>query len=186
MNYTILAATRSHLPYLPSIEKAAEILFPIEDLPASLRSINTSLDDLKNAQQHDLLWVAVDESNIPIAFLLADIIDDCLHIAEFDVHPDYGNRGIGTELLKYVLLVANQRSFPAVILTTFEHLPWNAPFYSHHSFEILSDNLIGTEFTEIRKQEEISGLKRRVAMILRLKPNPTLQLPIAIINEKLD
>jgi GNAT superfamily N-acetyltransferase len=183
MNYTILAATRSHLPYLPSIESAAEILFPIEDLPASLRSINTSLDDFENAQQNDLLWVAVDKSNIPIAFLLADIIDRCLHIAEFDVHPDYGNRGIGTELLKYVLLIANQRAFPAVILTTFEHLPWNAPFYSHHGFEILSDNLIGTEFAEIRKQEEISGLKRRVAMILRLKPNPS---PIAILNEKMD
>jgi GNAT superfamily N-acetyltransferase len=174
MNYTILSATSIHLPYLPSIENAAEILFPIEDLPESLRSINTSLDDFKNAQDNNLLWVAIDESNIPIAFLLADIIDRCLHIAEFDVHPNYGNRGIGTELLKYVLLVAKQRSFPAVILTTFEHLPWNAPFYSHHGFEILSDRLIGTEFAEILHQEKISGLKRRVPMILRLKSDPNI------------
>jgi hypothetical protein len=46
MNYTILAATRLHLPHLQIIEKAAEILFPIEDLPESLRSINTSLINL--------------------------------------------------------------------------------------------------------------------------------------------
>jgi GNAT superfamily N-acetyltransferase len=177
MNHTILAATLTHLPHLTSIENAAETMFPLEDLPKSLRSINTSLDDFKNAQHNNLLWVAVDKSNTPIAFLLADIIDSCLHIAEFDVHPDYGNRGIGTQLLKYVLLVAQQRSFPAVILTTFEHLPWNAPFYSHHGFEILSDNLISTEFIEILKREEKSGLKRRVPMILRLQSNPNSPTP---------
>lgn len=177
MNHTILPATLSHLSYLQSIENAAATLFPIEDLPASLRSINTSLDDLKNAQGNNLLWVAVDESDTPVAFLLADIIDRCLHIAEFDVHPDYGNRGIGTQLLKYVLLIAEQRSFPAVILTTFEHLPWNAPFYSHHGFKILSDNLISPEFAEILKREEKSGLKRRVAMILRLQSKPNSPTP---------
>jgi GNAT superfamily N-acetyltransferase len=177
MNHTILAATLSHLPHLSMIENAAATMFQIEDLPESLRSSNTSLDDFKNAQHHHLLWVAVDKLDTPIAFLVADIVDSCLHIAEFDVHPDYGNRGIGTQLLKYVLLIAEQRSFPAVILTTFEHLPWNAPFYSHHGFTILSDNLIGTEFTKILNREKSLGLKRRVAMILKLQPHPTPQLP---------
>jgi GNAT superfamily N-acetyltransferase len=178
MNHTILPATLAHLPHLPRIENAAATLFPLEDLPKSFRSSNRSLDDFQNAQQNNLLWVTVDEYNTPIAFLLADIVDRCLHIAEFDVHPDYGNRGIGTQLLKYVLFVAEQRSFPTVILTTFEHLPWNAPFYSHHGFEILSDrNLIDTELAEILKQEKLSGLKRRVAMGLKLQPHPKSPTP---------
>ena len=177
MNHTILAATLPYLPHLVRIEKAAATMFPLEDLPEPLRSNHTSLADFKHAQDDNLLWVAIDDSNTPIAFLLADIIDGCLHIAEFDVHPDYGNRGIGTQLLKYVLLVAAQRSFPAVILTTFEHLPWNASFYAHHGFTILSDNLIGTEFMEILKREKLLGFKRRVSMILRLPPHPTPRIP---------
>jgi hypothetical protein len=38
--------------------------------------------------------------------------------------------------------------------------------------KLLSDNLIGTEFAETIEREEKAGLKRRVAMILKLQSNP--------------
>jgi N-acetylglutamate synthase-like GNAT family acetyltransferase len=63
--------------HLPRIENAAATLFLLEYLPESLRSSNRSL--VQNAQQNNLLWVTVDEYNTPIAFLLADIVDRCLH-----------------------------------------------------------------------------------------------------------
>ena len=168
MNYTILPATPQHLPYLPSIEDAAGELFPIEDLPEPLRSISLLPEDFENALNKNLLWVVVDESNLPIAFLLARIIDGYVHIAEFDVHPDYGRRGVGSQLLNYVLEVAKQRAFQAVTLTTFEHLPWNAPYYSKHGFKIIESDRIGNELAEIVKKEKELGMKRRVSMKMRL------------------
>ncbi len=168
MNYTILPATSQHLPYLPSIEDAAGELFPIEDLPEPLRSISLLPEDFENALNKDLLWVVVDESNLPIAFLLARVIDGCIHITEFDVHPDHGRRGVGSQLLNYVLVVAKQRAFQAVTLTTFEHLPWNALYYSKHGFEVIGTDKIGDELAQIVKKEKALGMRRRVAMKIRL------------------
>lgn len=168
MNYTILPATPQHLPYLPSIEAAAGELFPIEDLPEPLRSISLLPEDFENALNKNLLWVVVDESNLPIAFLLARVIDGCIHIAEFDVHPAHGRRGVGSQLLNYVLAVAKQRAFQAVTLTTFEHLPWNAPYYSKHGFEVIEADKIGDELAQIIKKEKAFGMRRRVAMKMKL------------------
>lgn len=170
MCHTILSATTQHIPHLPYIENAAETLFSFDDIPKALRSTNTSLEDFTIARNKNLLWVAVNKCDTPIAFLLASIVDGCMHITEFDVHPSCGRRGIGTQLLKHALIVAQQRGFSAVTLTTFEHLPWNAPFYSRHGFKILAKNLICTELANILKNEEFLGLKRRVAMRLPLQP----------------
>jgi GNAT superfamily N-acetyltransferase len=168
MTYTILPATPQHLPYLPSIEDAAGELFPIEDLPEPLRSISLLPEDFENALNKNLLWVVVDESNLPIAFLLARVIDGCIHIAEFDVHPAHGRRGVGSQLLNYVLAVAKQRAFQAVTLTTFEHLPWNAPYYSKHGFEVIEADKVGDELAQIIKKEKALGMRRRVAMKMKL------------------
>jgi len=166
--YTILPASLQHLLYLPDIEDAAGEIFPIEDLPEPLRSICLLPEDFENALNNDLLWVVVDESHIPIAFLLAKIIDKSMHIAEFDVHPDHGRRGVGSQLLDYVLAIARQRAFQAVTLTTFEHLPWNAPYYSKHGFEVIEADKIGDELAQIVKKEKLLGMRRRVAMKIKL------------------
>lgn len=171
MHHRILSATKQHIPYLPFIESAAETLFSIDDLPMELRKTNTSLESFTNAQNQNLLWVSVNKYDTPIAFLLAGIVDGCMHITEFDVHPTFGRRGIGTQLLKHSLFIAKQRAFSAVTLTTFEHLPWNAPFYSSHGFKILDTARLDKELTEILNTEKYLGLKRRVAMRLKLQLN---------------
>jgi ribosomal protein S18 acetylase RimI-like enzyme len=43
--------------------------------------------------------VTVDESDVAVGFLLADIVDGNFHIKEMDVHPDHGRKGLGTKLL---------------------------------------------------------------------------------------
>jgi len=171
MNYTIHPAAPHHLPHLANIEDAAGELFPIEDLPEPLRSMSISTEDFATAQKNELLWVVVDQADIPLAFLMAEIVDGHFHIAEFDVHPRYGRKGVGTQLLHYVLAVAGQRGFEAATLTTFEHLPWNAPFYSKHGFEILAADQIGNELTKIVEREAAQGMKRRVAMQAKLQPD---------------
>lgn len=166
----ILAATRQHLPHLPAIEAAAGELFPVEDLPEPLRSLGLSPEEFETALAADLLWVAVADGVTPIAFLLARAVDGCLHICEFDVHPDHGRRGVGTRLLEHVLTLARQRAYQAVTLTTFEHLPWNAPYYARHGFEVIASDAIRGGLAEIVAKEKALGMTRRVAMRLQLRP----------------
>ncbi len=168
MKYTILPAAASHLPYLPGIEAAAGELFPIEDLPEPVRAVGLSMADFERAQKDDLLWVMVDADDIPIAFLMAKIVDGYFHIAEFDVHPAHSRKGLGTQFLRHVLKIARQRDFEAATLTTFEHLPWNAPFYAKHGFRILAVDELEHGLAQILASEAEHGLKRRVAMLVSL------------------
>ena len=57
-----------------------------------------------------------------------------LHVYEFSVHPDWQGRGIGTALLRACQIDARNCGFTAVTLTTFEQVPWNAPFYRRMGF----------------------------------------------------
>lgn len=168
MEYAIVSAAPEHLPYLLSIEEAAGELFPMDDQPEPLRSINRPPEDFVKGLNNGLLWVVVDIANISVAFLLASIIDGCIHITEFDVHSDYGKRGIGTKLIDHVLAAAKEKGFPSVTLTTFEHLPWNAPFYRKRGFEVIGVDQIGDELAQIVENEKTLGMRRRVAMIIAL------------------
>ncbi|WP_435418584.1 GNAT family N-acetyltransferase [Parerythrobacter aurantius] len=58
-----------------------------------------------------------------------------LHIWEFNVDPDFQQRGIGAGLLRACLIDAANSGFKAVTLTTFRDVPWNAPFYHRLGFD---------------------------------------------------
>jgi len=59
---------------------------------------------------------------------------------------------------------------PAVTLTTFEDVPWNAPLYRHLGFRELRDDELGPGLRAIRDRETAHGLDpaRRVSMLLKL------------------
>lgn len=165
MNYAILSAVREHLPFLPGIEDAAGELFPLEDLPEPARSTSLSLKEFESALNRELLWVVVEEEgDLPVAFLMAGVLDGCMHVVEVDVHPDHGRRGVGSRLLGHVLAVARQRGFEAVILTTFEHLTWNAPFYAKHGFQVVGADEMGEGLARVLEKERALGMRRRIAM----------------------
>jgi ribosomal protein S18 acetylase RimI-like enzyme len=162
--YVIKRAELHHMQTLPSIELAAAEMFSPEDLPQSFRTDHTSIYDLQSAGKHGRLWVAVDDHDIPVGFLMADIVDDNFHISEIDVHPDHVGRGIGTRLLHAALSEASARKYNAVTLTTFAHIPWNAPFYRSRGFSVMSEHNCGTGLSAILRNERLRGLKNRIAM----------------------
>ncbi len=42
-------------------------------------------------------------------------------------------------MLEQVIKTARQAAYPAVTLTTFRDVPWNAPFYTRLGFSMLSE-----------------------------------------------
>jgi GNAT superfamily N-acetyltransferase len=166
VNFTIEAATKAHLPSIPKIELAAASMFAETDLSLHIRYRVTDRKTLAAAQREGRLWVALNAGQQVLGFAHACIIDDQAHLDEMDVHPDYGRRGIGTELVHTIERWAFGEGFDMLTLITFRHLPWNAPFYAKLGFEIVEKKMLGTEVRDLLQQEAKAGLKiaNRVCM----------------------
>lgn len=166
MNYTIRLAIAEDLPFLEAIELAAATIFPEEDLSPFLRTDATTMEEYQAALDVGLLWVAADDANKPVGFAHLVPMNEHIHLEELDVHPDHGRKGLGRRLVKTVLSWAREHGYPSVTLTTFRHIPWNAPFYNRLGFRHLAENELSDELREELDWEELHGLERskRVAM----------------------
>jgi len=166
VNFSIVPAAKSHLSAIPRIEQAAASVFSEADLPLHIRFRVTDRKTLADAQRERRLWVAVNSKGEPVGFALACVIDEQAHLDEMDVLPDYARRGIGTKLVETVVKWADDEGFDELTLTTFRHLPWNAPYYAALGFEIVEACMQGDEMHELMRKEAKAGLKaaNRVCM----------------------
>ena len=172
MSYRIEPAQHKYISQLPEISRAAAGLFPAEDLPIALRSEMLPLETLEEALLEQRLWIVIDE-NEDKAVGFALLTERCgnIHLREIDVHPAHGRQWLGTDLLKQVITWSKNKKYQRFTLTTFRHLPWNAPFYAKLGFQAIDQS----EFSPCLKKlldEEAIGLdkSKRVLMILDLKP----------------
>ena len=91
---------------------------------------------------------------------MADLIDGCLQIEQVTVHPGSARRGLGRALLDHAANQAVADGLPALTLTTFAQVPWNAPYYTRCRFRVLNDAEITPGLQAIREQEAAMGLGR--------------------------
>jgi ribosomal protein S18 acetylase RimI-like enzyme len=130
----------------------------------------TPVDVLAHAAAEGRLWVAADGDDPLSGFILAEVVDGEGHIAEFAVAQARGGRGIGRALVDTAVAWAQGRRLPAITLTTFLDVPWNASWYLRLGFEIIPTMALPPGLVRIREQERQRGLDRwpRVAMRRRL------------------
>ncbi|HEX7060612.1 MAG TPA: GNAT family N-acetyltransferase [Woeseiaceae bacterium] len=168
--YEIQRARRRHVRDIPALEQAAVKLFPIEDVPLPLRFRVTAPEALLEAQEDGRLWVAVHASGRTVGFALAEVLDGEGYLTEVDVHPEHGRRGVGTRLVETVIAWAQARGFRHLVLVTFRHLPWNAPFYRKLGFRPVPHEAMGPELAGIFDEEAQAGIDpgKRIAMRLPL------------------
>ena len=163
--YKITAARPRDLPLLPAIEVAAATLLA-GHAPASVLTETTSQADLEEAQRRGRLWVALAE-DVPVGFAHIEVLEPTVaHLEEIDVHPDHGQRGVGTELVFSVCRWAAANGYSCVTLTTFRDVPWNMPFYARLGFEEIPPAELSAALLSVIEDETRRGLdpSRRVAM----------------------
>ncbi|MFD0273491.1 GNAT family N-acetyltransferase [Kitasatospora sp. NPDC127111] len=154
------------LPLLQEIERAAGRCFRDIGMPEIADDEPLPLDELARYERAGLAWVAVDGSDTPVAYLIADHVDGNLHVEQVSVHPDSARRGVGRSLLEHLAGRAAAHGIPALTLTTFAGVPWNAPYYARCGFQPLDDEVLSPGLREIRTREAAHGLDRwpRVVM----------------------
>ncbi|MBD3549447.1 MULTISPECIES: GNAT family N-acetyltransferase [Streptomyces] len=166
----IRSARRSDLPLLQDIERAAGEPFRALGMAFVADDDPPPLDLLEGYRQADRCWVATDPlspaGDRPLGYVLADPVDDALHIEQVSVHPAAARRGIGRELIAHLAGVAARCGMTALTLTTFTDVPWNAPYYARIGFRVLSEEELTDGLRAIRGEEAQHGLDRwpRVCM----------------------
>ncbi|WP_282699808.1 GNAT family N-acetyltransferase [Streptomyces sp. CC219B] len=148
------------LPALQDIERAAGQCFRDIGMPEIAEDEPLPLGELARYHHAGLAWVATDDADAPIAYLIADRVDGNLHVEQVSVHPDSARRGVGRLLLDHLAAHAGNAGVPALTLTTFTQVPWNAPYYRRCGFELMDDNRLPPGLRRIREREAAHGLDR--------------------------
>lgn len=156
----IRAAHLDELPVLQDIERAAGQCFRAIGMPEIADDEPPPIGELARHQRAGLAWVAVDDVDVPVAYLIADRVDGNLHVEQVSVHPGSARRGIGRSLLDVLAARAMSEGAPALTLTTFTEVPWNAPYYARLGFLPLDDGELTPGLERIRRHEAALGLDR--------------------------
>lgn len=163
----IRLATPEDVSLLQAIEIAAGALFSQYEFTADLNVAAIPVEDFVQAQKDNLLWVAAMPGCAPIGFALVHMLDGAAHLQEVDVRPEFGRQGIGAKLVRAVCEWAQTSEIPAVTLTTFREIPWNAPFYQKLGFRILAAEELTPSLSRLVEDEERQGLKRELRVVMR-------------------
>jgi GNAT superfamily N-acetyltransferase len=122
--------------------------------------------ELAAAVADGALWVA-DESGEVVGFLLAEVVDGCVHVEEVSVRPEAEGRGLGSALLDAVAERARAEGRPAVTLTTFADVPWNRPFYERRGFRVLHEDEVTPGLAAKVAAEAGAGLDPTLRVVMR-------------------
>ena len=100
-SYRVVPASLGQISLLPSIERSAAELFG-DAVPAELLEHVTDEATFLHAQQSGTLWVALGQDDEPVGFARVVVTGEGVHLAELDVLPAHGRRGVGTSLMQAV------------------------------------------------------------------------------------
>lgn len=127
---------------LIAIEAAAARLFAGHGHPAIAESPPLTEEAFGHLlDKGEALIAAVDGR--AVGFALVERLDDMLWLCELSVDPDHGRRGIGAALLEAIVDLARRDGLAAVGLSTFRHVPFNAPFYARRGFAEIAPEAVG-------------------------------------------
>jgi len=161
------------LPALQQIEVEAGRAFADIGMDSVASDDAFPLDVLLAYQASGHAWVAVDDRDAPVGYLIVDLVDGNAHVEQVSVRPSFGRRGIGRTLIDAVVQWARERGLAAVTLTTFRDVAWNGPYYARCGFRTLGPDEVTPGLAAIRRHERDLGLDEwpRVCMRREVEPH---------------
>jgi GNAT superfamily N-acetyltransferase len=154
------------VPLLPAVDLAAAAMFRTTRF-AFVAEGAKEVEEFQEGLVRGMLWVAVDPYDRPVGYALARPVDDTLFVDELAVDPAHGRRGLGTRLIDAVSQWARSTGYPAVTLSTFRDVAWNAPYYQQRGFRILDSTEFGPGLQAVRAADAQNGLPVDERVIMR-------------------
>lgn len=171
--FTIRAARPLELPYAIEIDDTSFKLYAQYDLLVSVPDDHPFVIAERERWRHaaengDMYLALVDDE--PVGFAALGKADGHVELEQLAVLPEHGRRGIGRALVEHVVEVCRARGEPEIWLTTYDHIPWNRPFYEQVGFEVVPESECGEEerATLAAQRAILRAPEHRVAMRRRL------------------
>lgn len=156
---------------LQEIERVAGVAFRDVGMAAIADDEPFPAEVLEAYVRDGRAWVAVDASDVAVAYLVADVVDGAGHVEQVSVDPRFARQGLGRALIDQAARWAEERGYAALTLTTFADVAWNAPYYERLGFRVVSPDAMGEGLRQVREHEAELGLDRwpRVAMVRAIR-----------------
>jgi GNAT superfamily N-acetyltransferase len=167
MTVTVRPGRPEDGPALRAIERAAGDRFREVGLPDVADHEPASTDVLTGYAIAGRSWVAADATDEPVGYVLVDVVDGNAHIEQVSVQPSHQGAGVGRALIEQVRAWAAAADLPALTLSTFSGVPWNAPLYRHLGFRDLAEDELGPELRALRDEEADHGLDPATRVCMR-------------------
>lgn len=116
------------------------------------------------------LSFAVDGSGVRVGFAALDHFDGAAYLDQLSVRRNSMRRGAGRSLLRHAIAWAKANGDKELWLTTYGHVPWNAPFYRKEGFRLVSEPQCGPGIRRDLEEQRrwLPAPEQRVAMRLTL------------------
>lgn len=163
----IRPARLSDLPALQEVERAAGAPFRDVGMGAVADDPPPAIDELAPSVRAGTAWVHPGDADVAVAYLLLAVVDGAAHIEQVSVHPSWSRRGIGRALIEVAADHARRHHLPALTLTTFADVAWNAPYYARLGFAVVPDGDLGAGLRALRRAEVARGLDRWPRVVMR-------------------
>jgi GNAT superfamily N-acetyltransferase len=99
----------------------------------------------------------------PVGVLVMGRADGAPYLDQLSVRMTAMRQGLGRRLLDHAIACAGAE---ALWLTTYDHLPWNRPFYQRHGFSVVEESACGPDIrADLAEQRRwVPHPRERVAM----------------------
>lgn len=95
-------------------------------------------------------------------------LDGELCVGQVSVLRRYGQRGVGTALLRAVVDAAREAGEPSVVLNTEAHLPWSRPWYERLGFVVVPPEAWSPAMARVFEEQRAGGLDPATRVHMRL------------------
>ncbi len=153
----IRLAAAGDIPRLRDLEVEAGRLFRTAGMDRVAGDQAQPVEEYAHRQRAGHVWL-VDEGAGPVGYLMVDLLDGNVHVEQVSVAPGSARRGLGRMLIEHVAAWAVAGGFPALTLTTFRDVAWNAPYYRRLGFRDLPPAAETPGLRAIRAHEASLGL----------------------------
>ena len=164
----IREAQAKDLPKIRDIEAATGEYFRPLGMDAIADDAPLSLEALAVYQQAGRAWVATGSGDEVVAYLLVNEVGPYAHIEQVSVHPLHARKALGRKLIDAAGSWAAARGLQGMTLTTFEDVPWNAPYYSRLGFRPVPEPEWPEGIRRIVRAENAHGLGAWPRVVMKM------------------
>ncbi|HEX6310636.1 MAG TPA: GNAT family N-acetyltransferase [Acidimicrobiia bacterium] len=130
----IREATADDLPALRDIERDAGRMFDAIGMTAVADDEPFSIGELERYRRAGRAWVAIDDDDEPVGYVIAELLDGNAHVEQVSVRPANTRRGLGRALVERVVAEARALGYRTLKLDTLPSMKAAQALYASLGF----------------------------------------------------